>query len=88
MDIKALVLGDRLLMEDGSLADVVARSSDGVSVKVRYVECPFDAALVGTEATRDDYDIMAFVAGPELNSDSTKAVGHMPPPGAAQPAAR
>ena len=82
MDIKALIRGDRILMEDGSVAEVVTPSQNGLAVRVRYVECPFDAALVGTEAVRDDYDIMAYVAGAELNSDSTREIGHQPPPGA------
>ncbi len=69
-------------MEDGSIADVVAASQDGITARVRYVECPFDGALVGTEALRDDYDIMAYVAGPELNSNSVQEIGRQASPGA------
>jgi hypothetical protein len=81
MDINALVPGDRVIMEDGSLADVISPSQDGVSVRVRYVECPFDPALVGTQAIRDEYDILAYVAGAEVNSAAMQTVDHQPPSG-------
>ena len=60
MEISTLAVGDTLWLEDGSLVTVLAPSPDGETVKVKYVEAPFDAALVGTEADRSDYDIISY----------------------------
>lgn len=60
MDIKSLKAGASLWLEDGSVVEVVEPSADGKSVRVRYVEAPFDEALTGTETTCTDYEIVGF----------------------------
>jgi hypothetical protein len=60
MDIGALAVGDTLWLEDGSLVAVVAPSTDGENVTIKYVEAPFDQALVGTEAACSEYDIISY----------------------------
>lgn len=58
MDIRELGAGQRVILEDGSIALVLESSKDGASVRVRYVEAPFDQKLVGTEAVCTDYEIV------------------------------
>ena len=60
MDLKALKSGATLWLEDGSVVEVVAPSADGASVRVKYIEAPFEDALVGTEADCTDYDIISY----------------------------
>ena len=48
MQIKELEAGAKVLLEDGSVAEVIAPSNDGRSVRVKYLEAPFNPALVGT----------------------------------------
>ena len=62
MEISKLQPGDRLWLEDGSVVQVVAPSTDGESVRVRYIESPFDESRVGTEAVCTDYDIVSYAA--------------------------
>jgi hypothetical protein len=57
MDLKALRIGAKLLLEDGSEVEVIAPSIDGVSVRVRYIDSPFSPELTGQEATCTDYEI-------------------------------
>jgi hypothetical protein len=57
MDLKALKAGARLLLEDGSAVEVISPSSDGWSVRVRYLDSPFSPELVGTESDCTDYEI-------------------------------
>jgi hypothetical protein len=68
MQIRELTAGARVLLEDGSIVEVVAPSQDGRIVQVRYLEAPFDAAMVGTEAECSDYDIVAFAGEAEMDS--------------------
>ena len=62
MDIRELAVGQRVIMEDGSIGIVLEPSRDGSSVKVRYVEAPFDQALLGTEAVCTDYEIVGLAS--------------------------
>lgn len=68
MDIGTLAAGQRVMLEDGSVATVVEPSADGTSVRVRFLEAPFDPHLVGTEAVCTDYEIVGFAEGDSLNS--------------------
>ena len=69
MDIKELKAGATLWLEDGSVVEVLAPSADGASVRVRYLEAPFNDALVGTEADCTDYEIISY-ADREDRADS------------------
>ena len=73
MDVKDLTVGEKLWLEDGSLVEVVAPSADGESVRVRYLESPFDRALLGTEAECTDYDIVSY-AGDGDHADSASPI--------------
>ena len=60
MNVADLEIGATLWLEDGSVVEVVAPSGNGSSVRVRYLESPFDDSLVGAEADCSDYDIVSF----------------------------
>jgi len=49
MDIYALKPGDKVRTVDNSVVEVLKESEDGKWVLVRYLECPDDMKLVGTE---------------------------------------
>jgi hypothetical protein len=72
VDIAGLAKGSVLWLEDGSVVEVVKPSADGRTVRVRYVESPFDESQVGTEVDCTDYEIVSF-AGPGDNADSASA---------------
>jgi hypothetical protein len=63
LEISALVAGATLWLEDGSVVEVLAPSPDGRTVRVRYVESPFNASLEGTQANCTDYDIISYADG-------------------------
>jgi len=60
MDIKSLKAGTKLQLEDGSTAEVIEPSQDGIYVKIRYLESPFSPEVVGTEGLASDYEITGF----------------------------
>jgi len=68
MDIARIPKGARLILEDGSIVGVVEASNGSSSVRVRYIEAPFDPKLVGTEAACTDYEIVGFAEGEGLDS--------------------
>lgn len=70
VDIKELGAGQRVILEDGSIALVLEASRDGASVRVRYVEAPFDEQLVGTEAMCTDYEIVGLAS--DASADPTQ----------------
>lgn len=72
MDIGALKVGDSLWLEDGSLVTVQKASTDGETVRVQYVEAPFDASLKGTEANCSDYDIISFASESDIADSGAK----------------
>jgi hypothetical protein len=60
VDIGTLQPGMKLLLEDGSTVEVLAASTDGRSVRVRYLDSPFAPQQVGTEGWCTDYEITGF----------------------------
>ncbi len=70
MDIRGIVAGATLWLEDGSVVEVLAPSPDGRTVRVRYVESPFNASLEGTQVDCTDYDIISYADGGD-RADST-----------------
>jgi hypothetical protein len=60
MNVAELKPGTNLQLEDGSTVQVVTPSTDGESVRVRYLESPFSPELVGTEADCTDYEITGY----------------------------
>jgi hypothetical protein len=72
MEIDGLATGDTLWLEDGSLVSVLAPSTNGETVKVRYVEAPFDASLIGSEADCSDYDIISFANESDIADSGLK----------------
>jgi hypothetical protein len=60
VDIRALKAGTKLLLEDGSTVEVLSPSTDGESVRVRYLDSPFAPRQVGTEGWCTDYEITGF----------------------------
>ena len=73
MQIAELKAGARVLLEDGSVVQVLAPSADGRTVKVRYVEAPFNAEAVGTEAECTDYDIVSYAGDSGVDSAAPPA---------------
>ena len=72
MEITSLETGDRLWLEDGSLVAVLAPSSNGDTVQVRYVESPFDSSLVGSEASCSDFEIISFANESDIADSGVK----------------
>ncbi len=68
MEIAQLVPGKKVLLEDGSVAEVIGAAAKAGFVRVRVTEAPFDASLQGQEIECSDYDIMAFAEGEVMDS--------------------
>jgi hypothetical protein len=47
IDILTLKAGDRLKLEDGTIAEIVENMEDGMWVQVRYLEVPRNPTEVG-----------------------------------------
>jgi len=61
VDLYELKPGDRVRTTDGAVAEVLNDTQDGQWILVRYVECPDDPALVGTEDLCHDDELQAVV---------------------------
>jgi hypothetical protein len=68
MQVKGLTAGARLLLEDGSIVEVLAPSEDGETVLVLCIESPFNEAMVGREGRCSDYDLVGFAGSTEMDS--------------------
>jgi hypothetical protein len=68
MQVNGLTAGARLLLEDGSVVEVLAPSDDGVTVPVKYLEAPFNAAMAGKQGRCSDYDIVGYAGQTEMDS--------------------
>ncbi|MPZ14100.1 MAG: hypothetical protein GEU73_06695 [Chloroflexi bacterium] len=71
MDLSGLEAGAHIELEDLSVGEVLESSPDGETIRVRYLESPFDPDLVGTEA-RVSWDI---VAGLVTGENTTTRLG-------------
>ena len=47
IDVLTLKSGDRLKLEDGTIAEVIENMEDGMWLQVRYLEVPRNSAEVG-----------------------------------------
>lgn len=54
MNLAGVAPGTRVELEDLSIAEVLEPSADGEHIRVRYVDSPYEPALVGTEAVISD----------------------------------
>ena len=68
MQVNGLAAGARVLLEDGSVVEVLAPSVDGETVEVTYLEAPFNAEMVGKQARCSDYDIVGYAGQTEMDS--------------------
>ena len=57
MNVRELKPGARLQLEDGSTAEVIEPSQDGLYVKIRYLESPFAPEVVGTDGVASEDEI-------------------------------
>lgn len=60
MNVKELSVGTKLQLEDGSTVEVVEPSKDGASVRVRYLDNPFEPEQNGKEVFCTDYEITGY----------------------------
>jgi len=61
INVLTLKAGDRLELEDGTLAEVVENMEDGMWVQVRYLEVPRNPAEVGVIELCHAQDIVKIV---------------------------
>ncbi len=69
MDLKGLDAGARIELDDLSIVEVIDPSQDGETIRIRYVEAPFDRQLIGTEATVDWDSVTGVVDGGDITTD-------------------
>jgi hypothetical protein len=67
VDLSGLDVGVRVELDDLSVAEVLEPSSDGETIRVRYVDAPFAPELVGQEATVS-WDVVAGVVGADVTT--------------------
>lgn len=68
MDITTLCRGATVLLEDGSVGEVVDLAVQAATASVRVLESPFAPDQVGRVRTCTDYDIVAVVEGGTFDS--------------------
>jgi hypothetical protein len=68
MQVKQLVAGARVLLEDGSVVEVLKPTEDGITVQVRYLEAPFNESMLGKQAACSDYDIVGYAGQTAMDS--------------------
>jgi hypothetical protein len=68
MQVGQLMAGARVLLEDGSVVEVLKATEDGQTVQVRYLEAPFNASMLGKQGTCTDYDIVGYAGQTDMDS--------------------
>ena len=68
MQVSQLVAGARVLLEDGSVVEVLKPTEDGETVQVKYVEAPFNQDMLGKQGSCSDYDIVGYVGQTDMDS--------------------
>lgn len=64
VNLRQLQPGMKIVLSDGSTAEVVSNPLDGIWVFARYLSSPRDAALVGTEEMIFAQDIVEIRQAP------------------------
>ncbi|MSQ10147.1 MAG: hypothetical protein EXR52_03990 [Dehalococcoidia bacterium] len=74
MEVSELTKGARVLLEDGTVGEVVSIAADHKTASLRVIEAPFDPAKDGSLMDVTSYDLVAFVEGDSYDS-STSSTG-------------
>lgn len=61
MNLRQFGVGDRVLLSNGATAQVVAPTEDGRSMRVRYLDSPFEPEQVGSEARCTEDQVVGVV---------------------------
>lgn len=73
MEVSELTKGARVLLEDGTIGEVVGIAADQKSASLKVLEAPFDAGKEGTMIETSGFDLVAFVDGDNYDSSKSSA---------------
>ncbi len=68
MEVSELSPGAKILLEDGSVGEVVGIASHGKSASLKLLEAPFDPGALGSIRECTSFDLVAFVGGEAYDS--------------------
>lgn len=63
MEVSELTQGARVLLEDGTVGEVVAIAPDRKSASLRVIDTPFDPGRAGATIEVTSFDLVAFAEG-------------------------
>jgi hypothetical protein len=63
INVRTLEPGTRVALTDGSLVEVMSNPRDGIWLFGRYLACPRDASMVGTEEMIFAQDVAEISGG-------------------------
>lgn len=73
MEVSELTKGSRVLLEDGTVGEVVSIAADQKTASLRVLEAPFDPGKEGTQMEVTSFDLVAFVDGDSYDSSKSSA---------------
>lgn len=68
MEVSELTKGARVLLEDGTIGEVVGIAADQKSASLKVLEAPFDPGKEGMTIEASGFDLVAFVDGDAYDS--------------------
>ena len=71
MELEGLTVGTKINLVSGATAEVLAPTDDGETVRVRYLESPFEPALEATEAVCSHEEVAGVLSGAELTGTTS-----------------
>ena len=73
MEVSELTVGAHVLLEDGSVGEVVSIAPGKQSASLKMLETPFDPGQVGKVQECTSFDLVAFVEGEAYDSSRPPA---------------
>jgi len=73
VEVSELTKGSRVLLEDGTVGEVVSIAADQKTASLRVLEAPFDPGKEGTQMEVTSFDLVAFVDGDSYDSSKSSA---------------
>ena len=71
VEVSELTKGARVLLEDGTVGEVVSIAADQKTASLRVVESPFDPGKEGSLMDATSFDLVAFVEGDGYDSSKS-----------------
>ena len=78
MELEGLTVGTKINLVSGATAEVLEPTADGETIRVRYLESPFEPSLEATEGVCSHEEVAGVLSGAQQTGTTSVLRGRPP----------